>query len=156
MDSMTRAIMIAGGMLIGVLIVSISIYELSSFRDYYELNNKALIAREITNFNSYFDNIGIDNKYGYEVYNVIGKVVDINSNPNLEHSISINYSSPSLSFISSDANTLRKNRDLIFYYTEKFAIWSGDGNNRYYLKNFNIQYERDSLGYIDTIVIREL
>lgn len=87
MDNATRAILIAGGFLIGMLIISLSMYLLDSFRTYYETTNNALELRKRREYNSFFEaykNGGIVS--GDVAYSLCSKCRDINNDLDSDYS----------------------------------------------------------------------
>lgn len=128
MDSASKAIIIAGGMLIGVLIISISMYMLASFRQVYESSMTEFEMQQVASFNSFFTQYGSVIK-GYDAYNIIGKINEVNANQDSDY------------FIHFDNNITRE-KD--FYYTENF------------LKDFSYSYKYDTDGVICRVYISEL
>lgn len=128
MDSASKAIIIAGGMLIGVLVISISMYMLTSFRQVYESSMTEFEMQQIASFNSFFTQYGSVIK-GYDAYNIIGKINEVNANQDSDY------------FIHFDNNITRE-KD--FYYTENF------------LKDFSYSYKYDADGVIYRVYISEL
>ena len=58
MDNAAKVLIIAGSILIAMLVISISMYLLSSFRDYYDRNTELLYSYQINSFNSDFIKYG--------------------------------------------------------------------------------------------------
>ena len=54
MENASKALIFAGGILIGVLVISISIYLLNSYMQFYYENMLTLNSNQIIAFNSYF------------------------------------------------------------------------------------------------------
>ena len=128
MDSASKAIIIAAGFLIGVLLISISMYMLTSFRGVYENSMEQFEAQQIASFNSFFTQYGPVIK-GYDVYNIIGKINEVNADLTSNYFIHFN-------------NSIT--REGSFYYTENF------------LKDFNYSYQFDPEGSIDRVIITEV
>ncbi len=83
MDAAAKALLIAGGILIGVLIISLSMYFYTSFQDAYNRSSDIHSAYQKQLFNSEFtkyDN-GTAIK-GYEVYNLLTKASEIVNDEN--------------------------------------------------------------------------
>lgn len=129
MDSASKAIIIAGGLLIGMLVISISMYMLTSFRDVYSDSMNQFEQQQIVAFNSFFTQYKSPIK-GYDVYNIIGKINEINSDNEIDYFIS---------FVNNGIT-----RDGTFYFTENFQ------NDFYY----NYSYDAD--GVINEVVISEI
>ncbi len=79
MDNATRVLVIAGGVMITMFVIAVSMYMLTMFRDAYERNSQIISGNQIYSFNSYF------NKYkstisGADAYNILSKVDEVNYN----------------------------------------------------------------------------
>lgn len=126
MDSASKAIIIAGGILIGVLVISISMAMLTSFREIYTDSMDAFDMQEITRFNSFFVQYGNGSTIkGYDVYNIIGKINEVKNNPDEPYFVYF-------------SDNITKND---FYYTENF------------LNEYIYTYEFDTDGVVSKIVI---
>lgn len=134
MDSASKAIIFAGGILIGVLIISISMYMLTAFRDVYESSMNEFEAQQIASFNSYFTQFGSTIK-GYDAYNIIGKINEVNTNPNSNYFIHFSSNDIIKQYDSVNQCDIIK-REKTFYYTETF------------LDEFTYSYEFDLDGAI--------
>lgn len=53
MDNAAKALLLAGGILIGVLLISVGMYMLTSFREVYSQNMNLLDSNRKNNFNSF-------------------------------------------------------------------------------------------------------
>ncbi len=115
MDNASKAIILAGGILIGVLIISISMYALATFQSFYESNSEALKAKRIAEFNSYFESIPgtkEEDKFytkGYEVYSAYNKCQEILGDLDSEFTVNC---------VLNDTN-FDGNIKKYFYFTEK-------------------------------------
>ena len=127
MDSASKAIIIAGGFFVGMLIISISMYMLTSFRSVYEQSMTQFEVQQIASFNSFFTQYPSTIK-GYDAYNIVGKINEINADNDIDY------------FISFDNNITRKGT---FYFTENFK------------KEYNYVYYFDSDGVVNRVVITE-
>lgn len=125
MDSASKAIIIAAGFFIGMLIVSISMYMLTSYRSIYDNSMDQFEAQQIMSFNSFFTQYKSVIK-GYDAYNIIGKINEINASEEIDY------------FISFDNNITRE-KD--FYFTEDLKA------------NYNYSYSFDSDGVVNRVVI---
>jgi len=131
MDSASKAIIIAGGFFIGVLIVSISMYMLTTFREAYNESIEQFDAQQIMSFNSFFVNYPSKIK-GYDAYNIIGKINEVNADPDSAYFI----------YFNNDSSVRTIDPKEYFYYTEKLA------------NDYNYSYHIDADGYIDRIYIK--
>lgn len=125
MDSASKAIIIAAGMLIGILVISISMYMLTQFRQVYEGSMTQFETQQIASFNSFFTQYGSTIK-GYDAYNIIGKINEVNADQNTSYFIYFN-------------NAIT--REGTFYYTENF------------LNDYNYSYSFDIDGAINRVYI---
>lgn len=128
MDSSSKAIIIAGGFFIGMLVISISMYMLTSFRGVYESSMEQFERQQIVAFNSFFTQYPSVIK-GYDAYNIVGKINEINADEELDY------------FISFDNNITKEGT---FYFTENFT------------KNYNYTYSYDIDGVVSRIEITEI
>lgn len=128
MDTASKAIIIAAGFFIGMLIISISMYMITSYRDLYEQSMNQFEIQQIQSFNSFFTQYPSTIK-GYDVYNIIGKINEINASNDIDYFISF-------------ANNITREND--FYFTEAFEY------------NYNYSYSLDSDGVVSEIKITPL
>ena len=128
MDSASKAIIVAAGMFIGMLIISISMYMLTAFRDFYDDSMTQFEVQQISAFNSFFTQYPSTIK-GYDVYNIVGKINEINADEDIDYFISC-------------VNDIK--RDEHFYFTENFT------------KDYNYQYFFDSDGVINKVEITKI
>ena len=103
MDNASKALIMAGGLLIGLFVVSFSMYLLTAFRSFYSQNMQIHTAYEINAYNSYFT------KYkatisGLDAYNILSRAEDVNFDSNSR----INISTP--------GNLKLNNYKKVFYY----------------------------------------
>ena len=136
MDNASRAIIIAAGFFIGVALISVFMYTLTSFREFQETSNQMVIDREKDQFNSNFIPILKDDVIkGYQIYNLLGLAIDLNSKNDANYYIKINGSE--------DIDSLKEIRKE-FYFTENLD------------KNYTIQDVQYSDGVISNIVIPDV
>ncbi len=79
-DNASKALIMAGATLIAVLVVSLAMYMINVFRDYSESASLRNRSSQDESFNRYFvfSDINGGRVYGYDAYNLIGKVIEIN------------------------------------------------------------------------------
>ena len=126
MNSASKAIIIAGGFLIGMFIISISMYMLTAFRDVYDKSMDEFEAQQIMAFNSFFTQYPETIK-GYDAYNIIGKVNEIKAD--MDSAYSVDFASGSI-----------ETKD-VFYFTENLK------------KDYMYSYSYDDDGVINTVRI---
>ena len=124
MDSASKAIIIAGGVLISLMVISISMYMIAAGRAVYEQSMDQFEADQVVAFNSYFLQFKPQIK-GYDAYNIIGKIIDINANEEAIYTVKLN-------------STVTRDD---FYYTEKF------------MDDYTYSYKYDSVGLISEVTI---
>ena len=140
MDNAAKAIIIAAGFFIGIMIITLFMYMLTSFRSFQSASDFAKENLEINSFNNMF------NEYiyaqsgdsgttirGYQLYNLLGLVAELNSKSDNMFYVSINGSSFNSTAI----------RDNYFYYTDRLN------------DTFNIAKVEYSNGVINNIVIAD-
>ena len=89
MDNAAKALIIAGGILIGMLIIALSMYMYRVFQDAYVDSMRLHTAYEINSFNSNFTKYGFTSGdssdvyvMGSDAYNILSKVYDVNNSEN--------------------------------------------------------------------------
>ena len=102
MDNVSKAVLYAGAILIAVGLISLTLLVFQSFREYNGLNRDAQVTQETLDFNKFFveSYYSIDGTYsangarisGFDVYNILVKIDDINNNPNRFYDIDISAS----------------------------------------------------------------
>lgn len=78
MENATKALIIAGGMLLAILIVSLLIYAWSLFSEYQSSKDSLLEVEDTAKFNEQFANYDRDGVQGYELLSLVNKVIDYN------------------------------------------------------------------------------
>lgn len=96
MENASKALIIAGMVLISVMVISLFMYVFSSIMEFQTDSKAQLQSSQITAFNRFFvESYDLDyGKSGYQingsdVYNIIRKVDDINNNPDIDVEITI-------------------------------------------------------------------
>ena len=114
MEHVSKAILIAGGVFIGVLLISLFMYMLTTFRQFGEVSANQKDRIERNRFNSRFAEFIEDGSIsGDYLYNLYGLASDENSKSSNDYIVSINGVS--------DPKTLLERRNETFKYTEAFA-----------------------------------
>ena len=90
MDNASKALLMAGGTLIAILIISLTMYTLTTIRMYSENSSSLTKSSQDEAFNRYFvyQNGNIS---WCDAYNLVRKVKDINENLNLSDEITVKY-----------------------------------------------------------------
>ncbi len=81
MDNASKALIMAGGVLIAMLIISLSVYMLTTARGVANASEQRMTQTQIESFNRFFINYPSEIT-GLDVYNIIGKIKDINNDEN--------------------------------------------------------------------------
>jgi len=153
MDNISKAITIAGSVLISVLIITVCMSIYNSYVDFSTKQASILNARDILSFNTFF--LAFDNQiYGYEVYNLMGKVLDINIEKALGREIDITFDCgiPAYNLNkTTDIDSIRTSRNQYFYFTENLYDYPSGDN-----KQFDFSYTVDISGYIDHIIFTKI
>ncbi len=128
MENASKAITWAGGILIAVLLISLAMYFLNTYRDFYATIDKSKQTKAVVDFNRFFTesmyNDGVI--YGYDALNIINKANEINDDAYAPTYITINATS----------------------------ITYSDTNYSELKKEYKYSYELDSkTGYISSITI---
>ena len=76
MDNASKALIMAGGILIAILVISLSVYMLTTARGVADASERRITASQIESFNRFFISYP-DEITGLDVYNIIGKIEDI-------------------------------------------------------------------------------
>ncbi len=80
MENASKALIVAGGVLIAVLVVSISVYLLNGYREFYYNSMNTLSSTRINAFNTDFNKYGNGVKIsGADAFNILSRVSEINS-----------------------------------------------------------------------------
>ncbi|MBR3280391.1 MAG: hypothetical protein IKI57_00910 [Clostridia bacterium] len=132
MDNAAKVLIIAGSILIAMLVISISMYLLSSFRDYYDRNTELLYSYQINSFNSDFIKYG-NTISGADAFNILSKVSEVNS----KHEYIIFN-------IASNGDIREDNFKKVFYFTEN------------YMALFKYEYTLDSNGIVNSVSITRI
>ena len=86
MDNAAKALLIAGGILIGVLIISLSMYMYTSFQTAYEVNMNIVKTTQVSSFNSFLTQFGSENTNiqltGDVIWNILAYVDAARNDPN--------------------------------------------------------------------------
>lgn len=78
MENVTKALLMAGGIMFTILIVSLVTYSFSIYKQNQDEQLKMQATEELTKFNLQFTNYARDDVLGYELVSLLNKVIDYN------------------------------------------------------------------------------
>lgn len=78
MENASKALIMAGGMLLAILIISLLIYAWSLFSKYQASQDSLSEIEDVSKFNEQFANYERDGIQGYEILSLVNKVIDYN------------------------------------------------------------------------------
>ena len=78
MENASKALIMAGGMLLAILIVSLLVYAWSLFSKYQSSQDDLTDIEDTAKFNEQFTNYQRDNVKGYDILSLANKVTDYN------------------------------------------------------------------------------
>lgn len=78
MENASKALIMAGGMLLAILIVSLLIYAWSLFSEYQTSRDSLAEIEDTAKFNEQFANYDRDDVQGYELLSLLNKIIDYN------------------------------------------------------------------------------
>lgn len=84
MENASKALLIAGGMMLAMLVVSLLIYGWSSYSDYNIHKDELKDIEDLAKFNEQFENYNRQDLMGYELISLANKIVDYNERHSLE------------------------------------------------------------------------
>lgn len=78
MENASKAVIMAGGVLIAIAVISISLYAFAKFRGYTESSEQMLTLNQITSFNRYYESYptGTNAIRGVDAINIYNKALD--------------------------------------------------------------------------------
>jgi len=78
MENASKALLIAGGVLLSILIVSIMLYMYTSIRNVSETETEVLKAEKLSEFNMQFESYNLKSMYGTDIISVINQANAVN------------------------------------------------------------------------------
>ena len=79
MENASKALIMAGGMLLAILIISLLVYAWSLFSKYQASKDSLADIEDTAKFNEQFANYDRDDVQGYELLSLVNKVIDYNN-----------------------------------------------------------------------------
>lgn len=79
MENLTKALLIVGGMLIVIMVLTLVITVVNQISAYYKAQHYSTMVEQVTEFNSKFDNYSGQIIRGNELLSIINKVIDYNN-----------------------------------------------------------------------------
>ena len=78
MENASKALIMAGGVLLVMLIIAILIFSWGKFSDFYNGEDEIVNTKDVTEFNLQFTTYDRKNVYGYELISLANKIADYN------------------------------------------------------------------------------
>lgn len=78
MENASKALLMAGGILLAILIVALILFAKNNITDYYNSKEELKEVDNIANFNLQFSNYENRDVYGYELVSLANKIIDYN------------------------------------------------------------------------------
>ena len=144
MENASKALLIAGSIVLVMLIIGLLVFSWSKFSEFYSKNDELSEIEDISKFNLQFTNYQRNKVYGYELISLANRVADYNMrfstigkndekyNP-ITMNISLNGKSDQFNFGEIDANGKRlyKNKQNSYFaeYDRKLMVQSATINN---------------------------
>ena len=94
MENASKALIIAGEILIAILILSLIVYALGKYSEYKNEQTKLEDIENTSKFNEQFTNYDRDDVQGYELITLINKIVDYNERKTSDSTINANTYDP--------------------------------------------------------------
>ncbi len=92
MENASKALLIAGGVLLAMMILAIMVYVFGSMSDFAESQDRTAATQEIVEFNKGYEAYNKQRMYGTDVISVVNKAINHNKNvaPNAEDPYYVN------------------------------------------------------------------
>lgn len=78
MENVSKALMMAGGLLISLMVISLIVVLWGQLSGYFTEDSKATVVEQDTKFNAQFENYNKKSIGGYDLISVINKIIDYN------------------------------------------------------------------------------
>ena len=78
MENASKALLIAGGILLVMLVIGLLLFSWTKFSEFYSKNDELAEIEDLTKFNLQFTNYQRNKVYGYEVISMANKIEDYN------------------------------------------------------------------------------
>lgn len=78
MENASKALIIAGSVLIAILVISLLVVFYNNIKEFQNANHQVDISEQISEFNKQYDVYYRDNLYGSDILSIANKVVDYN------------------------------------------------------------------------------
>lgn len=95
MDNASKALILAGGMLIGIMVIGVSFYVLTNARDFAKAANTQATIEAVQSFNRFYMSVINSNGkiLGINVLNVYNKAIDDREQSDGRYSVTVNVDS---------------------------------------------------------------
>ena len=78
MENASKALLMAGGVLIALLVITLVVYFYSDIKEFMGISNKVEVSEQINEFNKQYDAYYRNNLYGSDILSIVNKVHDYN------------------------------------------------------------------------------
>ena len=146
MENASKAIIMAGGVFVTVLVISLFLYVITSLRDYNDQMSDISTSSQIESFNRYFfysKTRGYQIK-GFDAINLINKANDLNASLDVDYRIGVSCPNELQSIVSS----LRGKNE-----AQREEYLNSDVTIQSLMKNYSFSYSFGSDGRVSAIII---
>lgn len=131
MENASKALLIAAGILIGLILITMIIYGYNQISNYYNTKEQVKVMEQLSDFNKQYEPYNRDDVRGSDILSLINKIIDYNTINEGEERIEISITIP-------DNDTAK-----LFYYNYT-------QNKNVVLVNLKKQYTQDNINTILT------
>ena len=78
MENVSKALMMAGGLLISLMVISLIVVLWGQLSGYFTEDSKTTVVEQDTKFNAQFENYNKKSIGGYDLISVMNKIIDYN------------------------------------------------------------------------------
>lgn len=78
MENASKALLLAGSVLISLIIISMLVLMINSLTSYQQTSSLSDVADQLTEFNKQFDSLNRDDVRGNDLFSLANKVIDYN------------------------------------------------------------------------------
>lgn len=109
LENASKALLIAGGVLLAILLVTLFRFSWGLFSNYMSENDKLADTEDVAKFNQQFTNYDRNDVEGYEIISLVNQVIDYNQRKSTTGSNDIRYNPISLTIDLINSDTIKRN-----------------------------------------------